>query len=180
MAYRQDGPVPEQVRFTLRVDADTNPALAEFLWRMPWGARNPAVVELLELGYRAKQGGLTLPTQAATPRQPLARADEPEAPPASDRTNGRPVKAVPANATTVAAIPPASTLPVDRHPTPLASPPPEPAAPQSPETSIAGATAQPPAVAEEPPTAEAPDTAPEDEAGDEQSSVSILLGQFGG
>ena len=58
MAYRQDEPVPEHVKLTLRVDSAAYPALAALLWEMPWGARNNALIDLLVLGMQAKAAGM--------------------------------------------------------------------------------------------------------------------------
>lgn len=85
MAYRQDGPVPKTLSFTLRIDSAANPDLAEYLWGLPWGARNAEVINLLRLGVQGQQVGLALPPAAeqaprATPahaRVPPARAAAP-------------------------------------------------------------------------------------------------------
>ena len=73
MAYRQDGPVPEHVKLTLRVDSASYPELAAMLWEMPWGARNAALIDLLVLGMLAKAAGadssIPTPSKQLSPKR---------------------------------------------------------------------------------------------------------------
>lgn len=164
--YRQDGPVPDQVRFTLRVDSESNPALAELLWRMPWGARHAAVIELLELGYRAKQGGLTVPAQPAPPPA-RKRPTRSEAEPAPRQ------ELVPARSALLPSPAPAPASPADTAPARPTGASPDTTFPMSADPPSA------PTVTNQTSPAE-PDPAPEASADDEPSAVAALLGQFGG
>jgi cell division septation protein DedD len=57
MPFVQLDPVPDLISLTVRVDSLANPDLAAHIWGLAWGAKNSAVVELLNLGLAAQLGG---------------------------------------------------------------------------------------------------------------------------
>ena len=50
MAFRQVDPVPKLVQLSLRIDSASHPELARWVWELPWGKRNAALIEALARG----------------------------------------------------------------------------------------------------------------------------------
>jgi len=81
MPFAQLDPVPDLISLTVRIDALANPDLAAYVWGLAWGAKNSAVVELLNLGLAAQLGGAppavvrsaTAPPAPKTRRKAAAR-----------------------------------------------------------------------------------------------------------
>lgn len=72
MGWRKSGDLPKKQRVTLIVDANEHPALAKFIYELPYGSISRAMVALAEVGL-AGQGGGTPPVISEVPKEKSRR-----------------------------------------------------------------------------------------------------------
>lgn len=168
MAFAQLDPVPDQLSFTVRIDSLLNPDLAEHIWNLAWGAKNAAVVELLNLGLAAQVGGAPPAVVRPAPASPTIK----RGPKAAARPPRRAASVPPLReaASPLAAGTTARSFQHEKLPVPVTVP-----AVQGPEAEAQART--PPVQNDPPPPSNAPSHEPPD-ADSTSTGVATLFSQF--